>query len=594
MNKIKIILLLTFSVSIFSCSDEFLEQKDLFSVSSQSYYRNAKDIGEALTGAYSVLPVEKGETFPTLTAMVLSDDVLGGGDGAGDSWIRPVDKFEKNAREDLFGPLWRRYYEGILRVNSIIENIDQAVYDDEEQAKQDLGEAHFLRGYMYFTLAQFFGKVPLITTSVSGNEPRAEVDVLFAQIASDMKLAAELMPATSSNKLDPNREGHATKWAAESMIGRIWLYYTGTYEKEELPLVEEGSITKANAIAYIEDVINNSGHRLISDFPNLWAYTATGLKEETLLIIPDEDTVSVKSNAFKDAGRDGTGTTPYEWIYDTNDEYNPESVFALNFNTFGGNPIEDLPRSNHMILYCGLRTALGAVAAAPHANGWGWCTVHRALWDDFEDGDIRKYGSMFNVEDPTSAAYEGTVAPIFQAAKPKYDGFNVTGVFNKKYMPLQQQSDDNPGQFEALWIARGYSFAGGDFVNIRDLMLIRFADVLLMHSELTATADGMTLVRERAGLDPIAYTLPALKSERRHELAFEGLRYFDLVRWGDCESAFAALGTIKVADGGFGDDGSYPDDYAVTGWSEDKKFLPIPESQVRLSDGVLEQNPGWE
>ena len=225
MKKIKIILVLILTVSIFSCSDEFLEQKDLFSANSQTYYRNAKDIGEALTGAYSVLPVEKGETFPTLTAMVLSDDVLGGGDGAGDGWIIPVDQFERNAREDLFEPLWRRYYEGILRVNTVIEKIDEAEYDDEEQAKQDLGEAHFLRAYMYFTLAEFFGTVPLITTAVSGNEPRAEVDVLFAQIASDMKLAVELMPSTSSDNLDRNRDGHATKWAAESMIGRIWLYY---------------------------------------------------------------------------------------------------------------------------------------------------------------------------------------------------------------------------------------------------------------------------------------------------------------------------------------------------------------------------------
>jgi hypothetical protein len=129
---------------------------------------------------------------------------------------------------------------------------------------------------------------------------------------------------------------------------------------------------------------------------------------------------------------------------------------------------------------------------------------------------------------------------------------------------------------------------------MQPLMLMRFADVLLMHSELTGTADGMNQVRRRAGLNDIAYSLDALKAERRHELAFEGLRYFDLVRWHDCQQAFDDLGTIKVSDGAFAADGSYPDDYAVKEWSEDRKFVQIPESQVRLSAGVLTQNKGWE
>ena len=594
MKKIRIIVLLSLMVSVFSCSDEFLEQKDLYRKSNESYFRNEQEIGEALTGAYSVLPVEKGHTFPWLIANVLSDEMLGGGDNAGDGWILDVDKFERNRQENNFEPLWRRYYQGIFRVNSVIENFDKAEYADESRRNQDLGEAYFLRGYMYFTLAQFFGTVPLITTSISDNEPRANVDDLFAQIASDMKMAADLMPATSFAALDAQREGHATKWAAEAMIGRIWLFYTGTYSKSELPLAEDGSITKANAIAYIEDVINNSGHHMISDFPNLWAYTATGLSDSTRLLLNGESStgpvVMVQSNKFKDDGRDGTGTTPYAWIEDTGAGSNPESIFGLNFNTFGADALPLLPRSNHMVLYNGIRTGNGV----PHGVGWGFCTVHPKLWDDFEDGDIRKYGSMFNVEDPISASLEGTVAAQFQDNKATYNGYSVTGVFNKKYMPIQQQNNENPKSFDIFWITRGYTFIGAQHANIQPLMIMRFADVLLMHSELTETADGMNQVRQRAGLNPIAYSLDALKAERRHELAFEGLRYFDLIRWHDCESAFAALGTVKVADGAFADDGSYPDDYAVTEWTEDKKFIQVPENQIILSGGVLTQNPGWE
>ena len=64
-----------------------------------------------------------------------------------------------------------------------------------------------------------------------------------------------------------------------------------------------------------------------------------------------------------------------------------------------------------------------------------------------------------------------------------------------------------------------------------DLIHIRFADVLLMHSELTETADGMNRVRARSHLAPIAYSLEALKNERRFELAFEAIRWPDILRW---------------------------------------------------------------
>ncbi len=65
-----------------------------------------------------------------------------------------------------------------------------------------------------------------------------------------------------------------------------------------------------------------------------------------------------------------------------------------------------------------------------------------------------------------------------------------------------------------------------------DLIFIRFADVLLMMSELTEDAEYMNRVRRRAGLEEKPYSLENLQKERRHELAFEGLRWNDMRRWG--------------------------------------------------------------
>ena len=65
----------------------------------------------------------------------------------------------------------------------------------------------------------------------------------------------------------------------------------------------------------------------------------------------------------------------------------------------------------------------------------------------------------------------------------------------------------------------------------QDLVLLRYADVLLMRSELYEDADkGMNEVRQRVGLPSVSYSLEALQNERRWEFAFEGLRYNDIRR----------------------------------------------------------------
>ena len=60
--------------------------------------------------------------------------------------------------------------------------------------------------------------------------------------------------------------GHATKYAAEAMMARVFLFYTGRYEKNELP----NGTTKEEVISWIDDCINNSGHKLVSDQRNIW------------------------------------------------------------------------------------------------------------------------------------------------------------------------------------------------------------------------------------------------------------------------------------------------------------------------------------
>jgi hypothetical protein len=163
-------------------------------------------------------------------------------------------------------------------------------------------------------------------------------------------------------------------------------------------------------------------------------------------------------------------------------------------------------------------------------------------------------------------------------------GDHETGFFNKKYTTVQHDGADGvKGMFYYL-----YDMVHGDPMQLwaaQDYIYLRFADVLLMHSEVSETADGINAVRLRAGLDAVGYSLDAVKEERMYEFAFEGLRWFDLVRWGDVVGAYNEV--IDVNNSGV------PGKYQVTYRPETKGLVPIPETEIRLSNGVYEQNPGW-
>ena len=77
-----------------------------------------------------------------------------------------------------------------------------------------------------------------------------------------MKAAIEHGPST---RYPAFGDGRVSKWTAEGMMARIWLFYTGFYGKNELPLAEGGSISKSQVVTWLEDCINNSGYGLIDE-----------------------------------------------------------------------------------------------------------------------------------------------------------------------------------------------------------------------------------------------------------------------------------------------------------------------------------------
>lgn len=566
MKRILLYIAIAVTVLLTSCNS-FLDTENYTEKDLTNFPESVEDANQMLAGIYSSMNVDITSGF--YLSELASDDRLGGG-SQGDKFAHAIDRL-MNVGTDMCGGLWAARYRGIERCNLLFENIDRVTdWSDEAEKNQLVGEVYFLRAMFYFELAQVYGQVPLVLTTAADNLPKASTDEIYAQITTDLKEAIEKM---NTEPYDPNKAGHATRWAAEALMARVYLFYTGYYKKEVLPLTDGGTVSKQEVIAWLDDCIRNSGHDLVQDtekpensFYNLWPYS----NEYT-----DEDYAWAKEKGVK-------------WVGDGN----IETVFAIRYNNLGN--WDYTGYTNMHATHFGLRTPNGNTSTFPFGEGYGIGPVNPQLitdWQAAEPNDLRLWGSVIDIENDLPAFEWGADLAMEE-----------TGYMQKKYLAITAYDHNTLDAYGNPTFLTSYShlmygtpLAPVELACTQDLVLIRFADVLLMHSELTETTDGINRVRSRAGLNEVgAYSLEALKRERRFELAFEGLRWNDLRRWGDAETAIEKqsevmvrnLGNDAVQNASYG--GGWAARYRATGG-----FFPIPDTQVTRSDGVLTQNEGW-
>ena len=562
-KKIKYIIASLFCVMLFAACDDFLDTDNLTMKDTSNFPLNETDAYQMVNGIYAVMNrnLADPEEDPFFIFDIASDDRLGGGSQS-NIGAQGVDRL-MNAYVDWMKPLWQQRYAGINRANNALESIDNVTnWTSETTKKQYLCEIYFLRAWYYFNLAQVFNGVPLVLSTVPQNLPRSTADEVYAQIASDLKNAIEIGPST---KYPDFGEGRVSKWAAEGMMARVWLFYTGFYQKSELPLAEGGSVSKSQVVAWLEDCIQNSGFGLVSDQRNLWPYT----------------------NPY----------TAKDYLYDQENnlnwetDENKESMFAIKMSNKAGWSADDHLRHNRIVEFYGLRKT--NESAFPFSvQGYSNGPVCEKLWTDWAAdpdyaGDYRRVGSICDraVEIPN---YPGDKAKEVEN----------TNLLAKKYIGCEAYNEDHSGRYLS------YAYYYGSENNrqsglTQSLVWLRFADVLLMHAELSDGKviyngkNGVNAVRQRAGLDDIPYSLANLKKERRYELCFEALRWNDLRRWGDVAEKVKNQVGNKILNQGIEGEYAFTNDYMQRYKDTGGGFFKIPEDQVTLSEGVLEQNPGW-
>ena len=545
---------------------------------------------------------------------LMSDDNYGSG-GLQDFIAKSLHHFTM-ADANQYEYDWNLLYGGISRANTTIETIDNVPWTDEEMADRDqyLGEAFFMRGLYTMWLTQLYGDIPVLTSTLIDGESYIQRDaetVVYPQIIADFTSAKTLMKAERANG-----SGHADKYCAEAFLARAYMFWAGFYKgTKELAsggpsieltnaageaITQEGlkvtSVSKEDVVSGLKDIINNGGYKLCEDFRSLWNYSNTYLYDEgEYWFILDMD----RNNCFDMPGM-GNGNT--------------EELFQIQFMdasswNIGGYYSNPRMYSNYLSCFWGLRNGASnqngqREKTYPFNQGWGQGTPSCNIWDDWTVAenaggykDIRKLGSMIelnNTDEVKEYTYEKDDCEESGYSVKKYASVNVwaNGANNETWWK------QCPGYTGSL----GNSQQGDHF---EDYYLMRYADVLLMMTELTGEASYMNQVQKRAGVPQTAYSLKAVQDERRWEFAFEGLRFNDMRRWTgkDCSVSQYAVTALNAQEGKqivcLGQKGSkIPMHHMTCSWGERYKatngFLPKPQNQISLHNGGLEQNPGWD
>lgn len=551
----KKILIYSIALLMFSGCDDFLDTENLVKKDNSNFPTTMDDVEVALTGAYASLremsPGSDRQNF-FIASEVLSDNCFGGG-GPDNRRKHAIDRLKK-VDENMFADIWKQNYRGIYRCNMLLESLKNVSWDSEGARNKIEGEIHFLRAYFYFDLCRMFGTVPLVITPAPENLPRATAAELYGLMASDLKTAIELLPSTKYSPAHNSELGRVTKWAAEALLARVFLFYTGYYQQTSIPMGEAGELSKSDVVAILNDCITNSGHDLVGDFRNLWPYSNVYTKK---------DYKYAKDNNLEWVGEEGG---------------NIETIFAIKYSSKGtwDNPWYN----NETCLHFSPRTSENMDNVFPYGTGWGVAPVNSKLWEEWPANDIRREGSILSVEKELPHYVWGSDKQM-----------NETGYWQKKYVAINAYNDAGESVNYSCML---YPDIDSDYQlnNTQDMVMIRFADVLLMAAELSQDASPLNRVRARVGLPAISYSDQALRDERRWEFAFESLRYYDLLRWGIAGEVLNRQNGVKVMDN-MVDTRMEMGDLAQR-IQETKGLMPIPKTQIDLAAGVLEQNPGWE
>ncbi|WDF57353.1 RagB/SusD family nutrient uptake outer membrane protein [Mucilaginibacter sp. KACC 22063] len=592
-TKIFISLSVVGLMSLSACKKSYLEKNLTGSLETQLL--DTKDgVNGLLVGAYAALDGQQG-----------GDAAIGGGgawEASPDNWIyggvaggdaskgsvagdqtpiEPIMKFTSDASNGFFNSKWKADYEGISRTNNILKAVAKVSSFTDAERKNIIGQARFLRAHYYFDLKKMFNKVPYIDeTTTNFNQPN-NTDI-WPKIEQDFMYAYENLPTTQSSV------GQVNKWAAAAYLAKTYLY--------------EHKYTDAKPLfdAVISQGVTSGGlkYQLNKNFDDNFRPETKNSSESVFAV---QMAANVDPNGPSNANNGDMLNFPYgnSSPFSCCGFYQPSVDLVNHYRT---NPATGLPYLDNYNTYA-IKNDINVASSDDFDPDEGtidprldWTVGRRGI--PYLDWGIHPGADWIRDQD-----YGGPYSPIK----------------NVYWQATQNTYGDN------------HSWAPGSANNYD---VIRFADVLLMAAEVEAQTGNVgqaemyvNMVRNRAANpdgwvhtykdenkptagftdEPAAnylispyptgtfaaggkdFALKAIYYERKLELAMEGHRFFDLVRWGTAEQELNAYFQYQSTITNDVKGGHY-----VKGKND---YYPIPQRQIDLSAvsgaAVLKQNPGY-
>jgi hypothetical protein len=264
------------------------------SLTAQNTYSNDATAASVLTGIYAYMGnggVYTGATGISLSSGLSADELTLSANAFSGSY-RQLYQNDLSATVKISPSYWQDYHKILLTVNSAIEGLSASSSLTQAVKTQLLGEAYFLRAFFHFYLVNFYGDVPLMTSTdwrvnaITSRVPKGEV---YQQIISDLNKADELLndkyvmenaltvySAGSEEKVRPN------KWAAAALLARVYLYFGNlTGDANSFANAEEQASSVINNNALFG--LNTLGQAFIKNNPEaIWQiqYVNTSFKTE--------------------------------------------------------------------------------------------------------------------------------------------------------------------------------------------------------------------------------------------------------------------------------------------------------------------------
>ncbi|WP_353133900.1 RagB/SusD family nutrient uptake outer membrane protein [Pseudopedobacter sp.] len=373
-------------------------------------------------------------------------------------------------------------YSAAERANSCIKGITALASksgSDKILTDKLLGEAYAIRAYAYFNIVRFWGDVPFSTIptmdATTFTLPRTNRDIIYDQCVADLQKATELIPWKKEAGIPSER---ISKQAAYGLLARVALHAAGYSLRWNLDTYDAGSVklaTRPDAARVTE------------------LYTIARNACNAVMIQNENSLVSDFDKLWRDL---------------LTKRYNDESIWE--FGMYG---------PNHPDVRLAYTSGISTPTGSTYSKSGPQIAAMPTLYFEYEEGDQRRDASICN-----------------------YEILNAAGTASMNAYPSR-----TIGKYRATWKKdRGSSDSRRD-VNAP---ILRYADILLMFAEAESKLNGVTddakeayeKVRLRAfkndaakigttPTDPQEF-LNAIIKERKLELAFEGVRRTDLVRWG--------------------------------------------------------------